>query len=432
MNSQHALRIVIAGHVDHGKSTLIGRLFHDTGSLPIERYREIEATCRSLGRPFEFAYLLDALEEEREHGITIDTAQAFFRTELRPYVIIDAPGHKEFLKNMVTGASNAEAAILLVDVVEGVRDQTRRHAYVLSLLGLKQIVVAVNKVDRVGFGRPAFVGAAAEIQAFLESIGVPPVHVVPISAKEGDNVATRSTRMPWYEGPTLLEALDRLEAVGAPVDLPLRFPVQDVYLWDSKRIYAGRVETGSAWPGMGVTFWPSGKASVIRSIERWKESEIDSAQAGESIGITLQDEVFVERGEIMAPEEHPLTASSEIRASVFWLGKSPLFLNHRYLLKLATAEVPVKVVAIEEKLDSSTLERMRDNPERLETPEVATVVFAADRPIAADLHQVNPWLGRLVIVDEGRVAGGGIIRDLGSQSLRENPALEISLSDAER
>ena len=196
------MNIVIVGHVDHGKSTLIGRLFYDTGSIPDVRYREIEATCKRQGRPFEFAYLMDALEEERDQNVTIDTAQTYFKTARRPYVIIDAPGHKEFLKNMITGAASADAAILLVDGVEGVREQTRRHAYILSLLGNRQVIVAVNKLDQVAYDRKAFQAAANDIATFLHPLGIVPSYAIPISARDGENIAARSSgKTPWYEGP---------------------------------------------------------------------------------------------------------------------------------------------------------------------------------------------------------------------------------------
>src|SRR5512136_63843 len=208
MNQSETLKIVIVGHVDHGKSTLIGRLFYDTGSIPEVRYQEIEATCRAQGRDFEYAYLMDALEEERDQNITIDTASTFFRTAKRPYVIIDAPGHKQFLKNMITGASSADAAILLVD---GVREQTKRHAYVLSLLGIRQVVVTVNKLDMVGYERKVFHAVENDIRAFLHSVGIVPSHVIPVSAREGENMANRLGRTPWYTGLTVLEALDTFE-----------------------------------------------------------------------------------------------------------------------------------------------------------------------------------------------------------------------------
>jgi bifunctional enzyme CysN/CysC/sulfate adenylyltransferase subunit 1 len=412
MTLSDTLRIVIVGHVDHGKSTLIGRLFYDTGSLPVERYREIERTCREQGREFEFAYLMDALEEEREQNITIDTAQTFFRTEKRPYIIIDAPGHKEFLKNMITGAAAADAAILLVDGAEGVREQTRRHAYILSLLGLRQVAVAINKLDLAGYRRERFHEVEEEIRRFLDSVGIVPSYVVPISAKEGDNIAAASKRMAWYDGPTLLSALDSFSPVREAAGLPLRFPVQDVFVWDHKRIYAGRVESGTLRPGDRVVFSPSGKSSRVRSVEKWNHPSLHSASAGECIGVTLADELFVERGEVMAVDEAAPGAAREISASLFWLGNEPLRLNGRYVLKLATAEAEVTLSAITERLNSSTLEVIERYAEKVENLEVANVTFTLPRPLAADTFEENPRLGRFVVAVEGFVAGGGIVREV--------------------
>ena len=417
MNVADTLRIVIAGHVDHGKSTLIGRLFYDTGSLPEERYREIERTCREQGRGFEFAYLMDALEEEREHNITIDTAQTFFRTAKRPYVIIDAPGHKEFLKNMVTGAAAADAAILLVDGAEGVQEQTRRHAYILSLLGLPQVAVAVNKLDLVGFRRKRFARIEEEIRRFLGSVGIVPSYLVPISAREGDNIATKSSRMPWYDGPTLLGALDSFSPAREATGLPLRFPVQDVYVWDRKRIYAGRVESGSVSPGARVVFSPSGKPAVVRTVEKWNRPDCRIAFAGECVGVTFEEELFLERGEVMATRENAPLAATEISASLFWLGNEPLLLNGRSLLKLATSEGEVTLSAITERINSSTLEIIERHADRVENLEVANVVFTLSRPVAADTFEGNPRLGRFVIARNGFVAGGGIIREVRSEAI---------------
>ncbi|OYV73918.1 MAG: elongation factor Tu, partial [Deltaproteobacteria bacterium 21-66-5] len=378
MNINDTLRIVIVGHVDHGKSTLIGRLFYDTGSLPEERYRELEETCREQGRAFEFAYLMDALEEEREHNITIDTAQTFFKTSLRPYIIIDAPGHKEFLKNMITGAAAADAAILLVDGAEGVREQTRRHAYMLSLLGLRQVVVAVNKLDLVGFRREE------EIRGFLLSVGLVPAHVVPISAREGDNIATPSERTAWYSGPTLLGALDSFFPARDISGLPLRFPVQDIYVGDGKRVYAGRVESGCLRAGSRAVFSPSGKKVVVRSVEKWKQPALPEAHAGECVGVTFTEELFVERGEVLSEEGEASPAAREISASLFWLGNDPLRLSSRCVLKLATAEVEAVLSAITERIDSSTLEVTERHANRVENLEVANVTFTLQHPIAAD------------------------------------------------
>jgi len=417
MNINDTLRIVIVGHVDHGKSTLIGRLFYDTGSLPEERYREIEATCRAQGRAFEFAYLMDALEEEREHNITIDTAQTFFKSSLRPYIIIDAPGHKEFLKNMITGAASADAAVLLVDGAEGVREQTRRHAYMLSLLGLRQVVVAVNKLDLVGFRRERFEEVEEEIRGFLLSVGIVPAHVVPISAREGDNIAASSERTAWYSGPTLLGALDAFSPARELSGLALRFPVQDIYVGDGRRVYAGRVESGSLRAGSRVVFSPSGKKAVVRSVEKWKQPALPQAHAGECVGVTFTEELFVERGEVLSEEGEAPPAAREISASLFWLGNEPLRLSSRYVLKLATSEVEAVLSAITERIDSSTLEVAERHANRVENLEVANVTFTLQHPIAADTFKENPRLGRFVVEVGEFVAGGGIVREVRSDLL---------------
>ncbi len=416
MNQSETLKIVIVGHVDHGKSTLIGRLFYDTGSIPETRYQEIAATCKAQGREFEFAYLMDALEEERDQNITIDTASTFFRTAKRPYVIIDAPGHKQFLKNMITGASSADAAILLVDGVEGVREQTKRHAYVLSLLGIRQVVVTVNKLDMVGYDQKVFRKVENDIRAFLHSVGIVPSHVIPVSAREGENMAKRNGNTPWFTGPTVLEALDTFENVRADRTLPLRFPVQDVYKWDGKRIYAGRIETGEIRVGDEVIFLPSGKITRIKSVEKWQKPDLFSAGAGECIGITTEDELFVERGEIIARRDNAPVKTKEAKASIFWLADRPFQAGKSYTIKLATAEVAATAAVIEERLDSSTLEVTERHARELLATEVGNVVFALKTDIAADLYSENTALGRFVIEDGTQICGGGIIRSLAAET----------------
>ena len=412
MNQNETLKIVIVGHVDHGKSTLIGRLFYDTGSIPEVRYREIEATCRAQGREFEFAYLMDALEEERDQNITIDTASTFFKTAQRPYVIIDAPGHKQFLKNMITGAASADAAILLVDGAEGVREQTRRHAYVLSLLGIRQVVVAVNKLDMVDYDRGRFQEVENDIRAFLHSVHIIPSYVIPISAREGENIASRHGKVPWYSGPTILEALDTFGNVRADAGAPLRLPVQDVYKWDGKRIYVGRVETGEINLGDEIIFLPSGKITRVKSVEKWQHPDLTSAGSGECIGITTEDELFVERGEIISRRRRKPVAASQIRASIFWLADRPFQSGKQYTIKLGTAEVLATATAIEERLDSSTLEVTERYASELMPSEVGTVLFTLRNEIAADPYSENIRTGRFVIEDGLQIGGGGIIRGL--------------------
>ncbi len=234
-----ALKFVIVGHVDHGKSTLIGRLLYDTGSVSPDRLEDIKKTSKEQGKEIEFAYLLDHLEEERQQGITIDTTQAFFKSQKRRYVIIDAPGHVEFVKNMITGASQAEAGVLIVDAKEGIREQTKRHAYILSMLGLKNVMVVFNKMDLVGFKEEAFNVLMKDTKDIMDSINISVKLYIPISAIKGDNVAQRSKNTKWYKGPTILESLDLLEGKVFQQKKSLIFPIQDVYKIESKRIAVG-------------------------------------------------------------------------------------------------------------------------------------------------------------------------------------------------
>jgi len=276
------LNIVVVGHVDHGKSTLLGRLYADTGSLPEGKLEKVQAICRQQGKEFEYAFLFDAFLEEQEQGITIDTARTFFAWQDRKYIIIDAPGHKEFLKNMVSGAARAEAALLLIDAAEGVQEQSRKHGYLLSLLGVRQVAVVVNKLDLVGYRREVFDAIEQEYRAFLAQIGVEPELFVPVSAKLGDNVATRSDHMPWYQGPTVLETLGRFRKETARERQALRFPVQDVYKFDARRIIAGRVAAGQLRVGDRVVFSPSHKSARVKTIEGFNVDPVPGeALAGE-------------------------------------------------------------------------------------------------------------------------------------------------------
>lgn len=412
MKDKDTLKIVIVGHVDHGKSTLIGRIFHDTGAIHSSRVAEIEATCRRQGRPFELAYLMDALEEERDQNVTIDTAQSFFSTEKRRYVLIDAPGHEEFLKNMVTGAANADAAVLLLDAVEGVREQTRRHAHLLSLLGIGRVMVAVNKLDAVGYSEIRHRELERDIRTCLLGMGIKPSDVIPVSAREGENVAARTGKTPWYGGKTVLEALDAMEPVAGTEELPLRFPVQDVYKVDGRRIYVGRVETGTLKPGDEVVFMPSGRRTKVATLEKWGLNSPETALAGESAGVTFTDEIFVERGEILSEASTPATAAARLTASLFWLAKKPFQLGRKYVLKLGTAEVECSAREIRDRTDAATLGILEENATELLPAESAVVVFDLKNPIAADLHGRFPNTGRFVVEDGFIIGGGGIILDI--------------------
>jgi bifunctional enzyme CysN/CysC len=337
------LKIVIVGHVDHGKSTFVGRLFHDTGSLPEGKLEQLQKIAERRGVPFEWANLMDALQSERDQNITIDTAQIWFQTEKRQYVIIDAPGHKEFLKNMITGAASAEAALLLIDAHEGVQENSRRHGYLLNLLGIRQIAVLVNKMDLENYSQAKFHQIETEYRAWLRTIGVEPAVFVPIAAKHGDNIASLSPNTPWWHGPTVLQVLDKFKVSELPKNQPLRFPIQDIYRFDERRILAGRVESGSIKVGDRIFFSPSNKVSTVKSIERWNAPPSDTANAGESIGITLTEQIFLTRGAIAALESNPPFELSSFKARLFWLGKQPFAKGKAYKLKLATQEVECQI-----------------------------------------------------------------------------------------
>jgi bifunctional enzyme CysN/CysC len=403
------LKIVIVGHVDHGKSTFVGRLFHDTGSLPEGKLEQLQAAANRRGVPFEWANLMDALQSERDQNITIDTAQIWFRTPKRQYVIIDAPGHKEFLKNMITGAASAEAALLLIDASEGVQEQSRRHGYLLNLLGIRQMVVLVNKMDLQHYSQERFNRLEAEFRAFLKTVGVEPQCFIPISAKQGDNIAARGENMRWWRGQTVLEALDDFRVADPPPNQPLRLPIQDVYRFDDRRILAGRIEAGALKVGDRLVFAPTGKVSTVKTIERWNAPAADRAEAGESIGITLTEQIFVARGAVAALETAPPYELSRFKARLFWLGRAPFTKGGSYKLKLATQEVECDIDSIERIIDSSTLETIARAGSFVGRNEVAELHLRTRRPVAFDVHAEIIPTGRFVIVDGFEVAGGGII-----------------------
>jgi bifunctional enzyme CysN/CysC len=403
------LRVVFVGHVDHGKSTLIGRILHDTGSLPEGKIDEIKKACAAEGMEFEFAFLLDALLEEQKQNVTIDTTQIPFRTARRRYAIIDAPGHKEFLKNMITGASTADAAILVIGANEGVREQSRRHAYLLNLLGIKQIIVAVNKMDLVDFSEARFHEIESEYRKFLAELGLEARAFIPASARQGENVARATMKMKWYCGASVLEALDLLEPRASDVDLPLRLCIQDVYRFDQRRIIAGRIETGTLRVGDQLVFSPANKSSVVATIERWNAPPNGPAVAGDSVGITLSEQIFVERGYVASHENETPIETNRFHADLFWIVREPLRVGHFYDLRVATQDVKCQIVSIEQVMDSSTLQMKSDRREQLERNEIGRLTIQTRGPLVIDNHDHIPNLGRFVIVDDGRIRGGGTI-----------------------
>ncbi len=408
-----SLRLVVVGHVDHGKSTLIGRIFYDTDSLPHGKLEAIRKACAAEGMEFEYAFLLDALLEEQEQNITIDTTQIHFRTSRREYIIIDAPGHKEFLKNMVTGAARAEAAILLIDAHEGVREQSKRHGLLLSLLNIRQVIVAVNKMDLVDFSQEAFEKIFQQYSAYLGKLGVRATHFIPIAAKHGHNVLHRAMQMPWYDGPTILQALDSFQPSTSAENGPLRLTVQDIYRFDHRRIIAGRVESGTLAVGDEIVFVPDHKRSRVASIERWRADVPPfKVRAGESFAITLEEQIFVERGQIGCHLNAPCVEAREWKATLFWLGNEPLRLNQNYELRIGTQKLTARITAIEKVLDSETLEPASGARSEVGRHEVAVLRVHSRRPVALDNADTVTSTGRFVIIDGGRIAGGGVVSGL--------------------
>ncbi len=407
-SGREVINIVIVGHVDHGKSTLVGRLLHDTGCLPDGKADSIRAMCERRGMPFEWAFLMDSLQAERNQGVTIDVAHIQFRTGRRDYVIIDAPGHREFVKNMVTGAASADAAVLVIDAAEGMREQSRRHGYLLHLLGIRQVVVAVTKMDLIDFAAARFDSVASECRAYLERLGVPPSHIIPVAAGEGDNIASGSARMAWHGGPTVVEALDGFVSPLPPTDLPLRFPLQDVYRFDDRRILAGRIETGRLEVGDEILFSPSNKTARVASVQGWNlDVSPDDAIAGRSVGITLDEQIFVERGEMVSHADRPPIETNVYRAHLFWLGRRPLAVGNRYKLKLGTVEASVEVQTIERVIETHDLSAAP--ADRVERYGVAEVILRSRTMLPLDEFANNPRTGRFVLVDGFSIAGGGII-----------------------
>ncbi len=414
MQMEELLNIVTVGHVDHGKSTVIGRLLADAGALPDGKLEAIKESCKRNSKPFEYAFLLDALKYEQAQGITIDTARCFFQTDQRSYIIIDAPGHIEFLKNMVTGASRAEAALLVIDASRGVEENTRRHGYFLSMLGIRQVSVLVNKMDLAGYRQSVFDDIKTEYEKFLKKINIEPETFIPVSGMEGDNIAIRSANMDWYTGPTVLEQMDAFHAIPEPENMPFRMPVQGVYKFtgsnDSRRIIAGTVDAGKVKAGDSLVFYPSGKKTKVKSLEVFNAEVPEAFVAGNAAGFTMTEEIFVKRGEIacVAGEEAP-HVGVKIKVNLFWLGKENLKLDKTYFLKCGTAKIEMRLEKVERVVNASDLSCI--SRQYVEKNEVAECILKLDRPIAFDLAGSIEATSRFVIVDEYEIAGGGIITE---------------------
>ena len=413
--NREQMNIVIVGHVDHGKSTVIGRLLADTGSLPEGKLESVKENCKRNSRPFEYAFLLDALKDEQAQGITIDTARCFFKSVKRDYIILDAPGHIEFLKNMVTGASRAEAALLVIDADEGIKENSKRHGHMVSMLGIKQVSVLVNKMDLVKYDEEVFQNIKKDYTEFLGEVNISPVSFIPISARDGENIINPSMETTWYNGNSVLNQIDYFNKSASKENLDFRMPIQDIYKFtannDDRRIVTGTINAGSIAVGDEVLFLPSNKFSRIKSIEGFNVPEQQKAIVDQAVGFTLDRQIYIRPGELMVKKsDKQPQVNSQFRANIFWVGKAPMVKGKNYKLKIGAARTPVKLLDVLSVIDASDLSS--DNTkQQIDRHDVAECLFETSKPIAFDLAGEMESTGRFVIVDNYEISGGGIILD---------------------
>ena len=413
------LNLIFIGHVDHGKSTTVGRLLYETGAITdrdIQRYKDL---TQQYNRPtFEFAFVMDGLKEERERGITIDIAHKDFHTQKYFFTIIDAPGHRDFVKNMITGASQADGAVLVISAEEGVKPQTREHAILINVLGVPQLIVGINKMDASNFSQQKYEAVKTEASALLKQLGfkVDKILFVPYSALEGSNAGkVKSDKMPWYTGPTLLESLDTLTVPDKPTNKPLRLPIQDVFsISGFGTVPVGRVETGILKVGEPIIIMPSGVKSEVKSIEMHHQ-QLQQAQPGDNVGFNIKnvDRKDLRRGDVIGPASNPPTVATEFTAQIIVLhhqnviakGYTPVFHIH-------TAQLACTITDILEKKDPKTGQTAEKNPETLKTGDVAIVKIKPTKPICLEKFSEFPQLGRFAIRDMGETVGAGIILEV--------------------
>ena len=402
------MNIVIAGHVDHGKSTVIGRLLADTGSLPEGKLAQVQENCRRNSKPFEYAFLIDALKDEQSQGITIDTARVFFKTEKRNYIILDAPGHIEFLKNMVTGASTANLSVVLVDARLGVIEQTRRHSYLASLLGTPHLVFAINKMDLVGWSEERFIEIRDEIEAFLPRLGViKDVQFIPMSALEGDNVVELSDKSPWYKGPSLLWHLETVH-IASDWDLSaFRMPIQwvnrpnsptDPALHDFRGL-SGQISRGVVKTGQQVILLPSGIKTSIKEIWTY-DGSVEEAFSPQSVTLCLADDLDASRGDMLIDLENLPGMGSELRAHVCWMNRRPLQKGKKYFLKQTTQTVQAMVTSLESRINMMTFEP-EPAPNELLMNDIGEIRLRTSKPIIYDGYATNRLTGSFVLIEQG-------------------------------
>ncbi len=396
--NRNLLRFTTAGSVDDGKSTLIGRLLYDSQAVYEDQLASVKKSRinRSSG-PIDFSLLTDGLRAEREQGITIDVAYRYFSTPRRKFIIADTPGHEQYTRNMATGASTADAAIVLIDASKGVLPQSRRHAYIASLLGIRHVIAAVNKMDLVGYSQQVFESISEDFQQLADKLGLVDVYAVPISALEGDNVVRRSSRMKWFDGPSLLAHLEELPNTGDVQHHAVRFPVQYVIRPDHTfRGFAGTLASGALRVGDTVTALPSGIKSRVKSIVTF-DGELDEARVGNAVTVTLEDEVDISRGDMLVTEAKAPAVSRYLQSKLVWMHATPLDTSKLYVLKHTTRSVRARVTSIQHRVDVNTFEHHAAHT--LEMNDIATVELEATLPIFFDPYQSLTATGSFILID---------------------------------
>ena len=411
------LNLIFTGHVDHGKSTLVGRVLFDTGAVSENDLRKLKEEAAKVGKPtFEFAFVMDQLKEERERGVTIDIAHRDFNTQKFYFTIIDAPGHKDFVKNMITGASQADAAVLVCSAKEGVQAQTIEHAFLLKVLGVQQFIVAINKMDAVNYDRLKYEETKQALIAKIKPMGYPvdKIPFVPTSAYNGDNVAKKSDKTEWYNGPTLLEALDQLVEPKKPTDKPLRLPIQEVFtITGQGTVPVGRVEAGILKPG-NVIIMPEGLTGEVKSIEMHHQS-IPQATPGDNVGFTLKgvDKKAIKRGSVVGSPQSPPTVVEEFTAQIVVLNHpTAIGKNYTPVFHIHTAQLACTITEILEKKDPKTGQTAQKNPDFIKTGDVALVKVKPTRPVCVEKYSDFPALGRFAIRDMGQTVAAGVVLEL--------------------
>ncbi len=392
------LRFSTAGSVDDGKSTLIGRLLFDSQNIYEDQLKAVtKASVNRSAGPIDFSLLTDGLRAEREQGITIDVAYRYFATARRKFIIADTPGHEQYTRNMATGASTADLAIILIDARNGVLPQSRRHAYIASLLGIPSFAIAVNKMDLVGYDESVFRAIEAEFSRFLERLNTPPAYFLPISALAGDNVVRRSHQMPWFHGPSLLEFLEAVPVYHRTRSTAFRFPVQRVIRPDQTfRGYAGQIASGTIRPGDAILALPSGRRSRVKSIETF-DGALTQAVAPMSVTLVLEDELDISRGDLLASAHNVPEVARQVEAAVVWMSENPLDPAKTYFLKHTSQTLPAEIRAVQHRVDVTTLEQKP--AERLEMNEIGVLRIETGRPIYFDTYIQNRATGSFVLID---------------------------------